>query len=91
MSDFSIAVVPRTHNSYGTGSNPVGRTKHLSSEPQMAHQNYSTVLTINPKGCIIGQCSGGEIGRHKRLKIFRSQGHAGSIPARSTKNKLKSS
>ena len=28
LSDFSIEVVPRTHNSYGTGSNPVGRTMH---------------------------------------------------------------
>ena len=28
--DFSIAVVPRTHNSYGTGSNPVGPTKICS-------------------------------------------------------------
>ena len=27
----------------------------------------------------------GEIGRHKRLKISRSQGHAGSIPASRTK------
>ena len=27
---------------------------------------------------------GGEIGRHKRLKISRSQGHAGSIPAPGT-------
>lgn len=26
MPDFSIAVVPRTHNSYGAGSNPAGRT-----------------------------------------------------------------
>ena len=29
--DFSIAVVPRTHNSYGTGSNPVGPTKKLKA------------------------------------------------------------
>ena len=30
------------------------------------------------------ECSGGEIGRHKRLKISRPLGRAGSIPARST-------
>ena len=31
-------------------------------------------------------CPGGEIGRHKRLKISRSQGRAGSIPAPGTNN-----
>ena len=85
---------------------PAGRTNHapidklvksLSSkgsilkksefESQWGHQ---WLTTIN-KQVIIETCSDGEIGRHKRLKIFRSQGHAGSIPARSTKNKLKSS
>ena len=29
-------------------------------------------------------CLGGEIGRHKRLKISRLKGHAGSIPAPGT-------
>ena len=31
-------------------------------------------------------CPDGEIGRHKRLKISRPQGRAGSIPARGTIN-----
>jgi len=32
----------------------------------------------------ISKGPGGEIGRHKRLKISRSQGRAGSIPAPGT-------
>ena len=30
--DFSIEVVPRTHNSYRTGSNPVARTIYYEKE-----------------------------------------------------------
>lgn len=36
MWDFSIAVVPRTHNSYGAGSNPAGRTKEYKMKLTVA-------------------------------------------------------
>ena len=43
--DFSIEVVPRTHNSYGTGSNPVGRTRK-TSPLHMAYNRISSVQQI---------------------------------------------
>jgi len=36
------------------------------------------------KDYIIDLCLGGGIGRHKRLKISRSQGRTGSIPVSGT-------
>ncbi len=44
------------------------------------------VVGSNPaSGTSSSICLGGGIGRHNRLKICRSKGRAGSIPARGTK------
>ena len=55
---------------------------------QMANQNRlkSDRIRTAPSSAIISR-PGGEIGRHKRLKISRLYGRAGSIPAPGT-NKI---
>ena len=76
-----------THNRLSLGSIPSWPTKHLAFVQRIGHDSSKVIIVVRFHYAGPEHCEYGEIGIYKRLKISRSQGHAGSIPATRTTTK----